>query len=98
MGEHPRRPPNLPDAAAAASARAAGIAALSSIFGSITVSRSGEIALLATLVLLFGFQDGQIVRQPLIIALLAGVDRSCSGRHPKPLPEDDIRELQAAAA
>ena len=29
------------------------------------------IALLATLVLLFGFQGEQIVRQPLIIALLA---------------------------
>jgi arsenite transporter len=31
----------------------------------------GLVALLATLVLLFGFQGGQILRQPLVIALLA---------------------------
>jgi ACR3 family arsenite transporter len=36
-----------------------------------TLQAISLIALLATLVLLFGFQGEQIVRQPLIIALLA---------------------------
>ena len=48
---------------------AGGTAALNSLLG--VLGPVSLVALLATLVLLFGFQGGQIIAQPLIIAILA---------------------------